>query len=60
MIQCRQIRCSMQPQPSSTTFSYRIWHWLIELLVNFFVSLSHVSDNAAESPSMSSYRFTFL
>ena len=45
---------------SSTTFSDHICHWLIELLMDFFVSLSHASDITAESLSMCSYCFTFM
>ena len=60
MSRCCQIRCTMWPPPSSATYSNRIHHWSIELLMNFFVSLSHTYDIAAEGPSMFSYRFKFL
>ena len=32
----------------------------LKLLMNYFVSLSQAYDIAADKPSMSSYRFTFL
>ena len=51
-----QIRYSMRPTPSSITFSNRIRHWSIELLMNAFDSLSHAFDIADESPSMPSSR----
>ena len=60
MSRCCEIRCRMWPRPSFMTFSNWIRNWLIELLMNFFVSLSHAYDIAVDSPSMSLYHFTFL
>ena len=39
MSQCRQIRCSIWPPPSPTTFSNCIHYWLIELLMNIIILL---------------------
>ena len=43
MSRCYQIRCTMWPRPSSTTFSNHICHRSIELLMNFLsVYLMHM------------------
>ena len=60
MSRCCQIRYTMWPPPSSTIFSDRIRHWSIELLMDFFFSLSLTYGIAAERPFMSLYRFKFL
>ena len=39
---CCQIRCTMWPLPYSTTFSNRIRHWSIELLIFFSVYPMHM------------------
>ena len=40
---CCQIRCTMWPLPSFVTYSNRICHWSIELLINIFVSPIHMT-----------------
>ena len=57
MSRCCQIRCKMWPPPSSTTFSNRIYYWLFELLMNFFISLSHAYDK--KHTALSSCRVSF-
>ena len=43
MSRCCQIRCTMWPLPSFVTYSNRICHWSIELLINIFVSPIHMT-----------------